>query len=134
MMTSYIMIANEVVPKLDLHSETAVQSTYAVARLLMKFVHWIFKTIGITPTESTFIWVYATVVLALAILVGWLIQSFVVFILRHIDTKKEEGIYATLKKHRFFVKLCDVIPALLFLILIQFTLYTHESVSSWLTL
>lgn len=43
------------------------------------------------------------------------------------------SLYDILVGKHFFIKLCNVIPPLLFVILIQFTLYTHVTLASWLT-
>lgn len=123
----------EVMPKLDLGTEVGEQSTYAIARLLMDFSHWIVKTLHLSSSNNTFVLIYAIVVFLVAFAIGWLVKSALVLLLRHIHFKAPQSLYNLLVKNHFFIKFSRIIPPLVFLILIQFTLYTHATMASWLT-
>ena len=133
MIEALIAKGADTVPALELPTETVQQSTYAVARILMQCVHWITKFLHLPSDDSTFIWIYAILVFAVAWVAGWIVQAITVFFLRKLAPKTDKGFYASLVDHRFFKKFGNLIPPLVFLILIQFTLYTHASVAKWLT-
>ena len=120
-------------PTLHIAETVTEQSTYAVARLLMSLSSWLIKTLHLPKTDDAFVVVYALVVFAVAFAVGWVVKTICVFILRHISFKNKLSLYDILVGKHFFIKLCNVIPPLLFVILIQFTLYTHVTLASWLT-
>ncbi len=133
MLLNLISASKEIVPKLEMPLDQAQQSTYAIARLLMDIVHWIMDILHLPNNNTLFIWLYAIIVFGIAWVLGWVVQWICVMILRHLKPKNDNGLYAVLIKHNFFNRVCNVIPPLVFLILIQFTLYTHVSVASWLT-
>lgn len=120
-------------PTLHIAETVTEQSTYAVARLLMNLSSWLIKTLHLPKTDDVFVVVYALVVFAVAFAAGWIVKTICVFILRHISFKNKLSLYDILVGKHFFIKLCNVIPPLLFVILIQFTLYTHVTLASWLT-
>lgn len=133
MITAIISAIAEVAPKLTIPEEVTGKSTYAVARMLMRFARETIHALGIPFTESTFIAIYAVMVFLLSFLLGWILKYLIVLILRHIRLKKKSSLYNIMVKHRFFIRSMNIIPPLVFLILIQFTLYTHESIAMWLT-
>ena len=130
--TSIFALIAEVVPKIHLDSDTE-QSTYAIARLLMRLSHWVIDFLHLSSSNSTFVAVYAITVFIVAFVVGWIVKYITVAFLRHIHFKKQNSLYDILVQHNFFLKICNAIPPLVFLILIQFTLYTHASIASLLT-
>lgn len=111
----------------------AQESTYFIARTLMKFVEWILNIFGLEHDEHLFTWLYVIVVFLFSMILGYLLKWITTYILNYLDKYVKSPIYSNLVKRRFFLKLTRFIPALLFLILIQFTLYMHLSISSWLT-
>lgn len=124
---------DDITPKLELATKVGEQSTYAIARLLMDFSDWIIQFLHLPDNANLFVTVYAIVVFAVAFGVGWLVKFCLVELLRHIHFKKTQSFYNQLVEHRFFIKMSRILPPLLFLILIQFTLYTHATIASWLT-
>ncbi len=132
-LTTNIAEATDKMPTLHIAETVTEQSTYAVARLLMSLSSWLIKTLHLPQTDDVFVVVYALVVFAVAFAVGWVVKAICVFILRHISFKNKLSLYDILVGKHFFIKLCNVIPPLLFVILIQFTLYTHVTLASWLT-
>lgn len=112
----------------------AHDSSYAVATFLLKVVDWVLKPIGLESDKTAVIVVYALVVFALALVVGYVTQWAVLGILRKFSQKLDGALYQALRDKNFFIKVCRVIPALVFLVLIQFTLVaTHSDVAQWLT-
>lgn len=112
---------------------TAEQGTYLIARMLMKFSDWVLSIFGLERNETLFTWLYVIIVFLFSMAVGMLLKWVTVWVLDKLKPYIKSPIYAHLVERRFFLKLCRIIPALLFLILIQFTLYMHLSIASWLT-
>lgn len=109
-------------------------SSYAVASFLLKVVDWVLKAVGLQSDKTAEVIVYAAVVFAVALVVGYVTQWIVLGILRKFSEKLNGDLYKSLRDKDFFIKVCRVIPALVFLILIQFTLVTmHTQVAQWLT-
>ncbi len=114
-------------------SSTTEESTYFIARMFMKFCHWLLELVGLGSDSTAFIWLYVIVVFLFAMAVGIIIKWIVVFTLHKLQPHIKSNFYHHLIEHRFFTKLCRVIPPLIFLILIQFTLYMHNNIASWLS-
>lgn len=135
MIPLHILLAKseEIVKPIHLVSDTGEQSSYFIARILMKFVHWILELLGLGQSSQAFYWLYAIVVLAFAFGVGKLVEIVVVFILNKISPHVKWPIYKDMVSRKFFSKLCRIISPIIFLILIQFTLYKHATLALWLT-
>lgn len=124
--------AGKVSTKIPL-SDATEQSSYFVARMFMDCCHWILKTLGLSHDTNLFIWLYVGVVLAFSILIGSIVQWILVFILNKLQPHIKSPLYGHLVEKKFFTKTCRIIPPLVFLILVQFTLYMHSSLASWMT-
>lgn len=111
----------------------AEEGTYAIARFIMFIVNWIFNFLGISHHPTLELWVYSALVFAISWGVGYIAQMVILFIVRLIGRRWEGGIYDNLINARFFHKVSRVIPAIMFLIFIQFTMQEHSSLSSWLS-
>ncbi len=109
------------------------QSTYFIARVMMRFCVWVLKLFGMENNENLFLWLYVAVVFLFAMAVGMIAKWIVVFILHKLKPHVKSHLYGHLLDRKFFTKTCRIIPPLIFLILIQFTLYMHNSIASWLT-
>ena len=114
-------------------SDKTEESSYFVARLFMKLCHWLLDIFGLANDKTLFIWLYIGVVFVFSMFVGMALKWIVVFILHKLEPHIKAPLYGHLVEHRFFTKTCRIIPPLIFLILIQFTLYMHNSIASWLT-
>lgn len=114
-------------------NKSAEESTYFIARLLMDFVNDILRLFGEQGNHKLFIWLYVLVVFCFAFAVGMLVQYVLVIILRKLTPHLKYPIIKGLLDKRFFIKTCRIIPPLLFLILIRFTLYSHMNIALWLT-
>jgi len=83
--------------------------------------------------ENLFLWLYVAVVFLFAMAVGMIVKWGVVIILQKTKPHVKAYLYGHLVEKQFFTKACRIIPPVLFLILIQFTLYMHNSIAYWLT-
>ncbi|MDE6277823.1 MAG: mechanosensitive ion channel family protein [Muribaculaceae bacterium] len=108
-------------------------SSYAIAQLIMKVVDWILGIFGLDHYQTLVTFLYAAVVLGISLVVGWIVQWIVLSIVRIIARRWNGGMYRGLTNVHFFSKACRIIPPLVFLILIQFTLSNHNVLSTWLT-
>lgn len=109
------------------------QSTYFIARTLMRFVEWVLDIFGLERDEHLFVLLYVVVVFLFSMVVGMLVKWITVFTLSKLTPHIKSRLYRNLNDKKFFIKACRIIPALVFMILIQFTLYMHTSLASWLT-
>ncbi|MDE6577304.1 MAG: mechanosensitive ion channel family protein [Muribaculaceae bacterium] len=120
------------VPKVAL-SEPGQEGTYAIAHLLMKLVHFLLSLVGLENNETLFTIVYAALVFLIAIGVGYAVKWIVMAIMRHLGKHLHALIYGYLVDEDFFTKISRLIPAVVFLIFIQFTLNGRMSIATWLT-
>lgn len=117
---------------IELANQAAKQYSW-LADFLMKIVSDLLHIFHLEHHQTLFIAVYAIVVFLISFLVGYVLQWIVVKISRAIAAKCKSGIYTNLLDERFFTRVCRIIPGLLFLILIQYTLAAHAQLAEWLT-
>ncbi len=122
----------EAIPKVNL-SEPAQESTYAIARLLMKMVDAILSFIGLGHNSTIELIVYAALVFLISFGIGILVQWIVVAVAKYIGKHLHTDIYGYMQDEHLFSKSARIIPAIVFLIFIQFTLTGKASLASWLT-
>ena len=108
-------------------------SSYALAQFIMKIVDWILGVFGLEHNNTLVTFLYAAVVFGVAIVVGRITQVIVLGGVHAFARRWNSQTYKALTSVRFFHKLCRVIPAIVFLILIQFTLSNHDALSTTLT-
>lgn len=117
----------------DVLSPEAEQSTAFLAEIIMKVVHWCLDLLGLSHDHTLFVTIYAVVVFLISygigVLVTWLVLLIVTLIGRHLKSP----LYAELTQAKFFQRVCRIIPAIVFLIFIQFTMTTYSSLSTWLS-
>lgn len=111
----------------------AEESTYHLAHIIMDIVNWIFSFLGIAHHPTLELWIYAIVVFAISWGIGYITLIVLLFIVNQIGKKWKGSIYRNLIDNRFFHKIAKIIPAITFLIFIQFTMQEHSSLSSWLS-
>ena len=109
------------------------EGTYAVARLIMNIVDWIFNLFGLSHHPTLELWIYSALVLAISWGIGWITQIIVLFVVDQIGKRWKGSIYEELTKAKFFHKISRIIPAIFFLIFIQFTMQEHSLLSNWLS-
>lgn len=107
--------------------------SYDVARFIMNIVDWILGVFGLEHNGTIVTFLYAAVVLGVAIVVGYIAQWIILKLVEAIARRWSSDTYHSLTGQRFFHKICRIIPPLVFLALIQFTLSNHDSLSNTLT-
>lgn len=108
-------------------------ASYAVAEVIMKVVDWILGIFGLEHNQTLVTFLYAAVVFGVALIVGWITQWIVLHLVSEITKHWSSDMYEALKSVRFFHKICRLIPALVFLILIEFALSNHTVLSETLS-
>lgn len=122
----------DAIPTVQL-SDTAEEGTYAIARLLMDVVNSILSFFRLENDATISLILYATLVFLVAFGVGMVVQWIVVIIAKYIGKHWHAEIYGYICEERLFPKAARIIPAILFLILIQFTLTHKVTLAAWLT-
>ena len=120
------------VPEVAL-SEQAQHGTYAIARVLMKVVDFLLRLVGLENNDTLFTILYACLVFLLSLGVGYVVTWIVVRIVRNVGKHWHSAVYSYLAQEDFFIKAARIIPAIVFLIFVQFTLNGKATLSSWLT-
>ncbi|MDE5774247.1 MAG: mechanosensitive ion channel family protein, partial [Muribaculaceae bacterium] len=120
------------VPTVDLSSATE-DNYYTLARILMDGVDWVLKLIGQGDNQTLFIWIYSGLVFGISLLIGWVVQWIVVSVVTKLSQHWRNDMYTRLTQARFFTKASRFIPAIVFLIFIQFTLTSRATLAAWLT-
>ncbi len=107
--------------------------SYTIAQFIMHIVDWVLGAVGLEKNTTVVTFMYAVVVLGVAIVAGWIVQWIVLKGVKAIAHRWDSDMYHALTNVRFFHKICRIIPPVVFLILIQFTLSNHNSLSNILT-
>lgn len=124
--------AADVIPKVAL-SDNAEQSTYAIARLLMKIVDGVLGVVGLEHNTTLSIILYAALVFFISIGVGFVAKWIIVAIMKYLSKHWNSTLYNRIFQEHLFTKSARIIPAIVFLIFIQFTLTERATLASWLT-
>ena len=109
------------------------QQYYGIARFLMKIAHDIQNLFHLERYDFWFIVIYAILVFILSFCIGFILQWIVVKASRRIASHCKNLIYVNMLNQRFFTQVCRIIPAVMFLVLIQFTLISQVQLADWLT-
>lgn len=125
-------VHHELMPAVALGQQTE-ENYYAVARLLMKLDYRVLEFLGLERNSSLFIWIYSALVFLISWSIGLVVQYLVIKLSQILAKHIDNDIYQKLHKHGFFVKICKVLPAIVFMIFIQFTLTYRATLSTWLT-
>lgn len=120
------------VPIMDL-SDNAEQGYYTIARLLMEGVDWFLKIFGLGDNQTLFIWCYSILVFLISFGIGWILQWIILRAVRKLAKHWTNDLYGRLVQSKFFIKASRIIPAIVFIILIQFTLTSRASLAAWLS-
>ena len=111
----------------------AEEGTYAIARMIMSIVDWIFHLFGLANHPTLELWIYSILVFAISWGIGYITQLVILFIVNQVSKRWKNPIYTDLTDAKFFNKISRIIPALYFLVFIQFTMQQHSYLSSWLS-
>ena len=128
------LIPSEVADKLPTVTMLGTEEgTYEVARIIMNIVDWIFNFFGLSHHPTLELWIYSIMVFAISWGIGWITQIVILFIVEQIGKRWRGSIYEDLTRAKFFHRISRIIPAIFFLIFIQFTMQEHSLLSSWLS-
>lgn len=111
----------------------STEGYFAIARFFMKITYAILDAVGLEKSATLFISLYSVLVFIVSFGVGLIIQWIVVKVVNRVARHWKSDIYQHLINDNFFQKCCRLIPALLFLIFIQFTLASRVTLCAWLT-
>ena len=111
----------------------AAESTYTIAKVIMSAVEWILDLFGLGSHDSLFTFIYAAVVFLIAFAIGQIVKIIVVFVADHLSKVVKSDLYMGMRDSHLFTKICRIIPPLVFLIFIQFTLVYKATLAMWLT-
>lgn len=111
----------------------AEDGTYEIAKVIMIAVGWIFDHLGLEHHATLELFVYSVLVFLISWGIGIIAQYVILFVVDQIGKRWKGDIYEELTKAHFFHKASRIIPAIFFLIMIQFTMQQHSSLSSWLS-
>lgn len=125
-------LLNGPVPEVRL-SGNAGEQTFELARFLMKVAHGILDIFHLGDHKELFVFVYAVLIFVISFGIGLLLQWIIVKIVTKLSKHWTSDIYNNLVGDKFFTRICRIIPAVLFLIFIQFTLFSHATLAEWLT-
>ena len=125
-------ILSENIPPVALPAE-AREHYIALARFLMKITSDFLGFLHLGDNKELFIILYAIIVFLLSFGIGFLLQWIIVHIGTRLSQKWKGDIYNQLLDDKFFTRICRIIPAVIFLILIQYTLFANETLAEWLT-
>lgn len=112
---------------------TAGEHYWSVAKFIMQVAYDFLKLFHAEGNKELFIFVYAVLVFLISVGIGLILQWIIVSIGTRLSRRKMGDIYTNLVGDKFFIRICRLIPAILFLIFIQFTLTSHATLSNWLT-
>ncbi len=111
----------------------AEHNTYFLARWVMRIVDWLLGLVGMGDNETVFLWTYSLAVIAIAWGVGIVVQWIILFIVRLWGRHWKTEFFQYLTDAKFFTHLCSIVPPIVFLIFIQFTLNNHATIATWFT-
>lgn len=123
--------AAEKVPDVVLGTH-AEESTYFIARWMMRCIEWLLHLFGLEKNETLFTVLYALFVFIVAIAVGYVAKWIILYIARKLGKHLTSDWYQNLTQYNFFAKASRIIPALVFLIFLRFTLTEKANLADWL--
>ena len=113
--------------------QQATEHYWSVAKFLMHVAYDILSFFHLEKDKELFVFVYAVLVFVISFGIGLILQWIIVKIGTRLSKHLKGDIYTNLVGDKFFTRICRIIPAILFLIFIQFTLASHATLSDWLT-
>lgn len=120
------------VPVVELHGVTE-ESYYTVAKVIMTAVNWLLSLVGLEHNNFIFTTVYAILVFLISILIGQAAKWMILLAVNHLSKIVKYDVYLRLRDSHFFTKLSRIIPAIVFLIFLQFTLTGRQTLTEWLS-
>lgn len=129
---SALAIQHEKIPPVEL-SHAADEQYFALAKFFMKVTNGILDFLHLGDNPDLFVFIYAVMVFLISFGIGIILQYLIVAVGTFISKHIKGDIYTNLVNDKFFTRICRIIPALIFLIFIQFTLASHATLAEWLT-
>ena len=108
-------------------------ASYVCAQWIMRVVDWLLGIFGLDHNQTLVTFFYAAVVFGVAIVVGYITKWIIFGVVRIVTRHWKSDISVALNDAHFFHKLCRMIPALVFLVLIEVTLSNHDALAGFLT-
>ncbi len=105
----------------------AGEETYSLATFMLRIVDKILMFFGLENNPVLVTWIYAAVVLGVSMVVGYVAKWIILAIAERVGRRWSPVMYGYLKQEHFFHKVCRMIPALVFLIFIEFTLVVTKT-------
>lgn len=122
----------EDLPMVHAHGITE-EGYYTVANWIMRGVEWILDVVGLEHNDIVFTTIYAICVFLIAFGIGQLVKLCIVYIVDHLKVLSKYDLYERLRESHFYEKICRIVPPIVFLIFIQFTLTYKVTLATWLT-
>lgn len=120
------------VPHVELSAATE-QGYWTVAKIIMQADKWFLSLFGLEHNKFLFTLVYAIFVFAISFLIGLIVKWIIVKIVDNLSKYIKYDIYERLRAANFFTKVSRILPPIVFLIFIQFTMEGKVTLSSWLS-
>lgn len=121
------------------HFDTTIQlpkianeSAHFIATMLMDIVKAICDLFGWEKNDNIVSLLYASLVIVIAILIGAAVRTAVLWSVRKIAKHTSYTIVKDLRHNNFFTKLCRIIPPLVMILLMQFTLSDNDKIIIWI--
>lgn len=124
--------AEKIVPKVELSAATEA-GYFTVAQWIMHAVKWVLNLFGLEHHPTLVTILYAALVFLIAVCIGQVVKWIILGIVNHLSKIIKYDIYDRLRQMNFFSKTCRIVPAIVFLIFLQFTMTGRASLGSWLT-
>lgn len=113
-------------------SPIAEQSSYAIAKLLMNCVHWLLSLGGLQDNKNLFLTIYAVLIFMIAYGIGWVLSKLIVRVMSALAKHRNNDLIDYLTASHFFSKISRVVPAFVFLVMLQFTMSSGSRLLLWL--
>lgn len=117
---------------IDLAKEAGEQY-WSIAKFIMEIDYDFLSLLNLEREKELFIFIYALLVFIISFGIGLILQWVIIRIGKHLSKHTQNDIFNNLVGDKFFTRICRIIPAILFLIFIQFTMEAHATLSEWLT-
>lgn len=104
-----------------------------MAQWIMTAVNWFLSLFGLENNNFIFTTVYAILVFLIAVVIGQVAKWLILLIVNHLSKIVKYDLYVRLRESSFFTKTSRIIPAIVFLIFIQFTMTGKQTLATWLT-
>lgn len=113
-------------------NDGVADDTLRVGGWIMTLVYRILDLFGLGHNSAFTSWIYVILVFMLSFALGYVVKWCIEWIMDIITRHYDNDILNNLNHWHFFSKVCNIIPPIFFLILIQLTLNTMHGAAVWL--